>query len=183
MNSQFSYFPVNNNNEIARNLLFHAFVKLLVSKPMTSISVVEICKTAGVARSTFYFNFHSKEDMFDKYLDSQLYVMTRRLRRAGKSPHINGYSYFVSYLQLHKFLIDLLIKNRMEETLSEHLSTIVKQLLQQDIFIKTINAKFQVSFITGGLIAVIITWAQQGYKENNQQLMNIILNLLQVFKK
>lgn len=183
MNSQLSYFPINNNNEIARNLLFHAFLKLLASKPMTSINVVEICKTAGVTRSSFYFNFHSKEDMFNKYLNSQLYVMTKRLRKTNKSPYINTYSYFVSYLQRHKFLIDLLIKNRMGETLSEHLSTIVKQLLKQDIFIKTINAKFQVSFITGGLIAVIITWAQHGYKENNRPLMNIILSLLQVFKK
>lgn len=183
MNSFKLTFPVNNRNEVARNLLFHSFLELLASKPMTSISVLEICKKSGVACSSFYFNFHSKEDMLNKYFDSQLYAMMKHLRKANKNPHLDVYSYFVSYLKLHEFLINLLIKNKMEETLSDHLSTIVKQLLKQDIFIKTINTKFQISFITGGLIAVITMWARQGFKENNQQLVNIILSLLQVFKK
>lgn len=183
MDSQLSYFPANNENEIARNFIFHSFLELVKQKTISQISVTEICKNAGVARSSFYFNFHSKKDMLNKYFDGQLYTMIKHLRKANKNSRIDLYQYFVRYLRLHAFFITLLIENQLEKLLSDRLFIIVWHLLKHNIFISSNNPNYQCSFITGGLTAVIITWAKDGFVETDQQLINIVMNLMQFFKK
>ena len=59
-------FPVNNGNEVARNSLFGAFIQLMDQKPITQITVLELCQKTNISRSAFYWNFSSKENMLRK---------------------------------------------------------------------------------------------------------------------
>lgn len=54
----------NSNNLIARECIVTALLQLIYEKPMSSITISELTKRAGVSRITFYRNYDSKEEIF-----------------------------------------------------------------------------------------------------------------------
>lgn len=55
-----------------RQKIISAFQALLRQKAYEDISIVEIAKTAGVSRSTYYRSFKRKEDIVEAYADQLL---------------------------------------------------------------------------------------------------------------
>lgn len=55
-------------NVLAKECVVSALLKLIYEKPLSSITISELCKLAGVSRMTFYRNYESKEDIFKKQL-------------------------------------------------------------------------------------------------------------------
>lgn len=172
-------FPVNNGNEIARNYLFAALVKLLNEKPINRISIVELCQQAGVSRSSFYWNFDSKEDMLRKYFNSQFLVLVRHLQKVKKQSQVDLYEYFFNYLHWHSELIDHLIKNNMENFLRDHLYSYISHLMKKSIIRETgVSHDFRVSFLSGGITEILVIWSDHNFKESSKQMSCILDNLL-----
>lgn len=48
-----------------RNLILESARKLFSSKHFEQVTIKEICQDAGVANSTFYYHFKTKEDLMD----------------------------------------------------------------------------------------------------------------------
>ncbi|MGK4179674.1 TetR/AcrR family transcriptional regulator [Lapidilactobacillus dextrinicus] len=171
-------FPVNNCNEVARNSLFGAFIQLMDQKPINQITVLELCQKANISRSAFYWNFSSKEDMLRKYFDGQLYSMVRHLHKAANHSRVNTLEYLVVYFSLHKQLVNALIVNHLETILTEHLATIVQEILKQNLLREIPSVEFEVQFLASGLTGIIITWSRHNYQEDDQQIVSIIKDLL-----
>lgn len=57
-------------HEIVVQSLTEALLELMKSKPFSEISVTELIQKAGVARSTYYRNFNSKEDIIKQFIKS-----------------------------------------------------------------------------------------------------------------
>jgi len=55
-------------NLLSKEYIVSAVLYLIKSKPLSSISVSELCAKAGVSRMTFYRNYDSIEDIFIKHL-------------------------------------------------------------------------------------------------------------------
>lgn len=55
-------------HKIIENSIIEAFFIILQKKPFSAITVTELINKAGVARSTYYRNFDSKEDILKKYI-------------------------------------------------------------------------------------------------------------------
>ena len=55
-------------NILSKECIVSAILQLIKVKPLSSISVAELCKKAGVSRMTFYRNYDSIEDIFIKHL-------------------------------------------------------------------------------------------------------------------
>ena len=49
-----------------------ALTKLMDTKAFSDISVTDIITTAGVARASYYRNFHSKEEVLIKITDGRI---------------------------------------------------------------------------------------------------------------
>lgn len=56
-------------NILSKEYIVSAVLQLIRVKPLSSISVSELCKKAGVSRMTFYRNYDSIEDIFIKHLN------------------------------------------------------------------------------------------------------------------
>lgn len=165
MNALKYAFPVNNGNEIARNYLFAALIKLLNKKPINRISIVELCNQAGVSRSAFYWNFESKEDILKKYFNSQFLVLVRHLQKVKKESQIDLYEYFFNYLHWHSELINHLIKNNMENFLRDHLYSYISHLMKKSLIQeKGVPHDFQVSFLSGGITEILVIWSSHNFE-------------------
>lgn len=57
---------------VTRLLLRRAFMELLKQKPMQSISVKELCETAGINRGTFYAHYTDVYDLLRKIEDEMM---------------------------------------------------------------------------------------------------------------
>ena len=60
-------------NFLSKECIVSAILQLINDKPLSSISVSELCSKAGVSRMTFYRNYDSIEDIFvttQSYLDN-----------------------------------------------------------------------------------------------------------------
>ena len=60
---------VSQANIIAKECIVSALLKLIYEKPLTTITISELTKKAGVSRMTFYRNYDSKEAVFTGHLD------------------------------------------------------------------------------------------------------------------
>ena len=56
-----------------------AFTMLLEEKPIQRISVTELCRKAGVNRSTFYAHYQDIYDLLDKIEEEMLEELTKAL--------------------------------------------------------------------------------------------------------
>lgn len=59
---------ISQTNLFAKECIVSALLNLIYTKPLSSITVSELCEKAGVSRITFYRNYESKEDIFKKKL-------------------------------------------------------------------------------------------------------------------
>lgn len=59
---------ISQTNVFAKECIVLALLKLIYIKPLSSITISELCEKAGVSRMTFYRNYESKEDIFKKRL-------------------------------------------------------------------------------------------------------------------
>ena len=59
---------VSSSNIFAKECIVSALLQLIEKKPLSTITISELCQKAGVSRMTFYRNYGSKEDVFDKNL-------------------------------------------------------------------------------------------------------------------
>lgn len=57
------------SNQLTRESLETAFIYLLEKKELAKISISELVSKAGVSRSAFYRNYHSKEQMLEEIFD------------------------------------------------------------------------------------------------------------------
>lgn len=57
------------SNRIVREKICQATLALMRVKPFSRITVSDIVREAGVARVSYYRNFHSKEDVIRSYLE------------------------------------------------------------------------------------------------------------------
>lgn len=60
----------NPKQSFTRECAFLALVRLMQTKSLSSISVTELTKKAGISRTAFYKNYSSVEDVIVKYFDS-----------------------------------------------------------------------------------------------------------------
>lgn len=60
---------VSQANIIAKECIVSALLKLIYEKPLSTITISELTKKAGVSRMTFYRNYDSKEEVFIGHLD------------------------------------------------------------------------------------------------------------------
>lgn len=66
-----------------RQKLYEAAVTLIAEQGFSSTTVEEIAERAGVAKGTVYYNFASKNELFEELLRHGVGLLTAELRRAA----------------------------------------------------------------------------------------------------
>ncbi|MCQ4081536.1 TetR/AcrR family transcriptional regulator [Streptomyces sp. RB6PN25] len=76
--------------QATRQKLYEAAVTLIAEKGFSSTTVDEIAERAGVAKGTVYYNFASKNDLFEELLRHGVGLLTASLREAADSTEAAG---------------------------------------------------------------------------------------------
>ncbi|SEN69654.1 transcriptional regulator, TetR family [Actinacidiphila rubida] len=76
--------------EATRRKLYEAAVTLIAEQGFSATTVDEIAERAGVAKGTVYYNFASKNDLFEELLRHGVGRLTVSLRRAAEETSDRG---------------------------------------------------------------------------------------------
>ncbi|MFB7288169.1 TetR/AcrR family transcriptional regulator [Actinacidiphila glaucinigra] len=79
--------------QATRQRLFQAAVTLIAEQGFSATTVDEIAERAGVAKGTVYYNFASKNELFEELLRHGVGLLTASLREAGADVTARGGSH------------------------------------------------------------------------------------------
>ena len=149
----------------SRRLLWEALFALLQDHDWAAINIQMICDRADVARSTFYAHFPTKQDL----LDSGFSFGLAEIEHLAASLHGND-------LPTLAWLVDHLsqsqgFRRRLQGSAAGHAIMVRFRAMTTDLIRRDlIRAGKPVSddtmtFLIGGIFAVVETWLAQGCRE------------------
>ncbi|MEU9145318.1 TetR/AcrR family transcriptional regulator [Streptomyces sp. NPDC048349] len=81
---------VGSRRQATRQKLYEAAVTLIAEQGFSATTVEEIAERAGVAKGTVYYNFASKNDLFEELLRHGVGLLTVSLRTAAEETEARG---------------------------------------------------------------------------------------------
>lgn len=171
-----------------------AFLRLLQKKEFAYITVKEICKEAGVNRSTFYLHYEnigdllaeSTEYMYRQFLSympeencmknmkecplEELYLITPKYLRP-----------YFTYIKEQKWLFKTVVENsvvlKLEDAYEQLFFHVFTPILER-FQIPEEDRKYMMAYYIHGIIAVTEQWLRQDCEDSIEHIMDIIIHLI-----
>jgi len=155
------------------------FQELLQNKEIHEVTVAEICRRAGIHRTTFYGHYTDVYELMesmarDMYTDMMNYFVK------DSSVHLReGFLHLFSYIKENKEFFSGYMKfskkqNRpaklLPTMLKENMDSIIKELG----YANEAELLYHQTFFSEGLVAVIELWISGGCLESPEELCHII---------
>lgn len=147
-----------------------AFVQLLQSKDLKSITVADLCKETGLNRSTFYANFFDIYDLADK--------LRVKLEREFSSLFAD-YDYFnersgalkmFTHIKENQLFYTTYFKLCYDE--SHKISIYDSKRAEKEHIAR--NVKYHIEFFRSGLNTIIKMWLADGCRESPEEMAEIL---------
>ncbi|MFT4145567.1 MAG: TetR-like C-terminal domain-containing protein [Mobilitalea sp.] len=161
----------------------NSFVSLLKQKPISKITIKEICEGADINRATFYAHYTDQYDLLKQIENEILNDINRYLNNFDynnkASTHIEMIDNIIIYIAENAELFDLFLNSKgdiefQQELINiignQHFSTLpgTKILSKEDM-------DFVFCFLASGAVGVIKKWLESGMKKSTKDLAELIL--------
>ena len=169
-----------------------ALLDLLKTKPFAYITISEICKKAGVNRSTFYLHYENTADLLaetgQRLLDDfRSYFMVDTVALPAhfadcEEKELN----FITEEYLHPYLSYIRDNRHVFATISKHANSFhfdaVFQRLFQHVFDPILHRfgypaeerKYVMMFYLSGINALVLEWLKDGCRKSIEEVSHII---------
>ncbi len=160
--------------------MVRALIELLKEKPLSAITVTEITQKAGVARMTFYRNYSTKEEIFEKYLDYLFEQFHRTVAEHGRHASFIRYENIMlgfAFFRQEAELICCLVNNNLSSGLRDKIiqNELDLSLNSQD----DTESRYLTIAYASALFGIMTSWVQGGMKEDPNQLARLICDIYQ----
>lgn len=166
-------------------LIWNGLLKCLKNKSFNSITISDLYKITGIARTTFYRNFDNISDILYWKCDKCFYESLNYYDFNKDINELHLAEHYFNYWINNSEILELLIKiNRQDIIYSSHFKN-AEFLKEKYGELKNINKKYSKYFIairTGLTISILTTWIKEGKKETLEELLKIIKEQLLLIK-
>ncbi len=147
------------------------FITLLQTKEINEISISDICKNAGLNRSTFYANYFDIYDLADKLRD--------KLENDFSSNFQNNYTeenenFGAVKMFRHMKENQLFYKTYFKLGYDNQNRILIYDEVRAEKDFGNKNLEYHIEFFKSGLNAIIKKWLAAGCKESPEEMANII---------
>lgn len=153
--------------------IIESLFQLMKKKKYTDISITEITVKAGVSRISFYRNFHSKEEIIQKWVRDITSIFLKNSNISYKNDSLENY--FIK-------LFSHLEKYKEEETLIYNAGLIYLLKFEfENTFLESNKDKYndyKSYFIIGGIFNIYYYWLINDYQESPKDLSLKLVDLL-----
>ena len=152
-----------------REALRRALVALMLDKGYEAVSVEDICRKAGVGRSTFYTHYKSKDDLKRAGVETIRSELGSHGREAGRGG--DGLGFMLPLFRHAREHIDhyrALAGGRggavALETIRRTVTDLVRREPVDGFAGEAVPKDFAVQYLVGAFMAVLIWWLDRGAK-------------------
>lgn len=149
----------------------HIFVELLQTKQLNQITVSDICKKAGLNRTTFYANYLDIYDLADKIKEH----LENELEHLYQDEVINNFN-SDDYLKLFRHIKDnqLFYKTYFKLGYDNNYKIILYDTKQAEKYFDNKHIEYHIEFFRHGLNAVVKKWLENDCAESPEEIAEII---------
>lgn len=172
----------NSENILVRESIFSALVQLMEKKPFDAITITEITSRAGVSRMAFYRNYTDKKEILLAYLDELFENYWENISTKPQDDFQSACLYFNYFRKNKNFLMCLHHAGLMQLILDKqdlYLNTIFQDLYKT-VSLESMEKKYVIAFLSGGLFKVLINWTENEMEQSNETMAKIICDLMQL---
>lgn len=163
----------------------NSFVKLLNQKPITKISVKEICDDADINRATFYAHYMDQYDLLrqienEVINDINQYLKDYDFKDINLVP-VEMIERIIEYIEENADLFDLLLNSNGDMKFQQEIIKIIGDqhfipIIGTDSFNKK-NAEYIFHFLASGAVGVIQKWLKDDIKKPAKEIADLILKI------
>lgn len=158
-----------------------AFFTLLKEKKFSEISITDLVTESGVARTSYYRNFDSKEDIIKEYIRRLRTEIDLALeysaRTFGDKLNLQTLTVHVSYYLKEKHNLLLLYNNGFGSLMLDETNRYIEESLG-DMPYSSLE-RYSLYFTSGAIFNTMIQWLKTGAKETPCEMAQIIMELLE----
>lgn len=163
--------PNNRRRKESREKIEKVFVELLQTRDLSQISVSDICKQAGLNRTTFYANYtdiYGLADSIRDRLEANLSALYQEEYATGINS--NDYLKLFRHIQQNQIFYQTYFKLGYDNKYKIiSYDTELAQKHFQDRFIH-----YHMEFFKSGLTRIIKLWLQNGCRETPEEMFEIV---------
>ncbi|MDD3224350.1 MAG: TetR/AcrR family transcriptional regulator C-terminal domain-containing protein [Clostridium sp.] len=163
----------------------NSFIKLLKQKPISKITIKEICENADVNRATFYAHYQNQYDLLNKIEARLIDDINAYLSNYEFKDNMDIASKMLEkildYVKENSDIFDILLISNGDMTFqNEFIKIITKQHFSPDTRSGSLSkedAAYIFSFSSSGSIGVIQKWLKDDMKKPTNKLAELILKI------
>lgn len=166
-------------------VLKQGIVNLLKEKPISKITVKEICEEADINRATFYAHYTDQYDLLKQIENDLMADINQYLNNI--SFHGNESELFQRMYKIFDYINDnselcsvLLGENGDSEFQKDVMTMLQKQFISEwtkKKGIQTLDAEYIYSFIIIGCIGLVHMWLKDGMKKSAREMAELLIQL------
>jgi len=169
-------FHVHDNRRAQRSaeLLWEALRGLLAEKPLSDISVSDLQRESGIARTTFYRSFDDVADIlawkFDEGLKEALGSGT-----ADSMPERKRAERYFAYWAAHPETLEILLENGREDMIFAcHMLEAARLVAHKPERTGSVPPRIAAGLRYGALAGILLAWLEGGRKESTPELLFLV---------
>ena len=172
-------YHISDDKRAARSseLIYGGLLECLKKKPFDQITISDLQKSSGVARSTFYRAFDNISDILYWKCDACFYEVLGSYQPNQQQGELDLIRHYFEYWMDHSDILDLLLQiNRQDIIYACHMKNaqILQQRYGQLPENTTAHGDYFIAIRTGFTISILTVWLQGGRKESAGELVKII---------
>lgn len=169
-----------------KDKMIAALIRLMETRPFPTVSVTELCREAGVQRSTFYAHYHNTMELLmdagQKALDDFRSYWQEKSIEEMTFPYLNEHNLMLllSYVETHRSVVtaflredSLSLKNNIIEWITEHMTYPYTKGIGDRVF-----ADYIVRFYLASILEVVARWLERDCAESRDEICRIIFTCL-----
>ena len=164
-----------------QSTLKECLVELLKQKPITSITVKELCEAADVNRSTFYSHYDNHFDLLEKIGEDVIFDMERTLaefnfgtERESLQMTERALQYIAEKYDVCEVLLSSHGDMNFKKRVMDLLLPVILEKFNVELHLKGKLSEYIPLLVISGSIAVIERWLENGRQETPEQIAALI---------
>lgn len=162
-------------------IIKQSFVKLLKIKPISKITIKEICEEADINRATFYAHYKDQYDLLqqienDIVEDINQYLGSYDLRNASEVP-AEMLDKVLEYIKANSEIFDVLLNSNGDMKFQQEITNIIGR---QHFMLQSAKGdadEYVYLFYANGSIGIILKWLKDGMKKPVREITQLIVDL------
>lgn len=167
---------------MTKAMLKDSLLELMAKKPLSKISIKEICENADINRTTFYTHYTDQYALCDEIENDSVEKINTCLAKVSiRENRIQGLSEFLEYMKANGDLFKILMRSDFHNSFRVRFSEVaVKKLAELDYHenIPENEKDYIFRFMFMGTLGMLEKWIENDFDKSPDELAVFILSLM-----